>query len=169
MEIVSVQSFLNYYEKIWNRTLRVIDTIPPDKINWKPNSDAFSFKDILVHLVNLERYLFIETVINNLNKYPGHSNLEINDMPNLHIYLKTMHNESVMMLKGISDEDLNTRCTTPDNASIRVWKWLRAMIEHHIHHRGQIYTYLNLIQTQSPPLYGLTSEEVRDRGKMKND
>ncbi|MFV2014253.1 MAG: hypothetical protein ACC656_02405, partial [Candidatus Heimdallarchaeota archaeon] len=95
MEIVTVLSFLDYYEKIWLRTLRVIEAIPQEKINWKPNSDAFSFKDILIHLVNLERYMFAETAINNINKYPGHTNLEINNFQDLTIYLNSMHRESV--------------------------------------------------------------------------
>ena len=38
------------------------------------------------------------------------------------------------------------------------------MIEHEIHHRGQIFTYLALIDVSSPPLYGLTSEQVIARG-----
>ena len=48
-------------------------------------------------------------------------------------------------------------------ASLATWKWLRAMVEHEIHHRGQIYLMLGLIGVPTPPLYGLTSEEVRDR------
>ena len=51
---------------------------------------------------------------------------------------------------------------TPAGAEITVWKWLRSMIEHEIHHRGQIYTYLHLLEQESPPLYGLTSEQVKE-------
>jgi uncharacterized damage-inducible protein DinB len=39
------------------------------------------------------------------------------------------------------------------------------MTEHEIHHRGQISLYLALIGVPSPPLYGLTSEEVLARGQ----
>jgi uncharacterized damage-inducible protein DinB len=35
------------------------------------------------------------------------------------------------------------------------------MAEHEIHHRGQIYLMLGLLGIVTPPLYGLTSEEVR--------
>jgi uncharacterized damage-inducible protein DinB len=42
-------------------------------------------------------------------------------------------------------------------------KWLRSMAEHEIHHRGQIYLMLGLLGIATPPLYGLTSEEVRAR------
>ena len=43
------------------------------------------------------------------------------------------------------------------------WKWLRAMAEHEAHHRGQIYLMLGMLEVPTPPLYGLTSEEVRAR------
>jgi hypothetical protein len=34
------------------------------------------------------------------------------------------------------------------------------MVEHEIHHRGQVYIYLSLLGVATPPLYGLTSEQV---------
>ena len=34
------------------------------------------------------------------------------------------------------------------------------MFEHEAHHRGQIYMMLGLRGVQTPPLYGLTEEEV---------
>ncbi|MGZ4786907.1 MAG: DinB family protein [Terriglobales bacterium] len=43
------------------------------------------------------------------------------------------------------------------------WKWLRAMVEHECHHRGQIYLYLSMLEVPTPPVFGLTSEQVRQR------
>jgi uncharacterized damage-inducible protein DinB len=43
-------------------------------------------------------------------------------------------------------------------------KWLRAMVEHEVYHRGQLYLYLGLLGVPTPPLYGLTSEQVRAGG-----
>jgi uncharacterized damage-inducible protein DinB len=37
------------------------------------------------------------------------------------------------------------------------------MIEHEAHHRGQIYLMLGLHGVPTPPIYGLTSEEVAAR------
>ncbi len=48
---------------------------------------------------------------------------------------------------------------------IVVWKWLRFMVEHEIHHRGQIYLYLGILGAPTPSLYRLTSEEVRARSR----
>jgi len=40
-----------------------------------------------------------------------------------------------------------------------------AMVEHEIHHRGQIYLMLGMLEVDTPPLYGLTAEEVRERSR----
>jgi len=53
--------------------------------------------------------------------------------------------------------------TTPGGATLAAWKWLRSMAEHEAHHRGQIYVMLRLCGVETPPLFGLTSEEVRAR------
>ena len=37
------------------------------------------------------------------------------------------------------------------------------MLEHEAHHRGQIYLMLGMLGVATPPIYGLTSEEVRAR------
>ena len=43
----------------------------------------------------------------------------------------------------------------------------RAMVEHEVHHRGQIYIYLGMLGVKTPPIYGLTSEEVKARSQSK--
>jgi uncharacterized damage-inducible protein DinB len=37
------------------------------------------------------------------------------------------------------------------------------MVEHEAHHRGQIYSYLGILGVPTPPIFGMTSEEVRAR------
>ena len=43
------------------------------------------------------------------------------------------------------------------------------MIEHEVHHRGQIYLMLRLLDVATPPLYGLTSEQVRENSQPLGD
>ena len=78
-------------------------------------------------------------------------------------YFVRMHTEAMDVFAALTPQALQARCTTPGGASMPAWKWLRAMVEHEIHHRGQLYLMLGMIGVATPPLYGLTSEEVRDR------
>jgi uncharacterized damage-inducible protein DinB len=71
--------------------------------------------------------------------------------------------EAKAIIGALSDADLERKCQTPAGVPITTWKWLRAMVEHEVHHRGQIYLMLNMLDVPTPPLFGLTSEEVRAR------
>jgi uncharacterized damage-inducible protein DinB len=84
-------------------------------------------------------------------------------------YLRDMHRESVVIFSALSASDFEARCETPGGISIRVGKWLRSMIEHEIHHRGQIYLMLGMLGVDTPPIYGLTSEEVRAKSLPASD
>jgi uncharacterized damage-inducible protein DinB len=73
------------------------------------------------------------------------------------------HAESVAIFGSLSADDLKSKCVTPAGTPITVWKWLRAMVEHEAHHRGQLYMMAGMRGISVPPLYGLTEEEVASR------
>jgi len=165
MEINSVQNFLAYYEKIRQRTLRVINRIPPDKIEWTYKECQFTIGDLIRHLAALERYMFAENFQFKPSRYPGHSKELADGYGNILDFMNRMHTETMEIIARIRDEDLQKKCTTPNGTPITLWKWMRAMIEHEIHHRGQVYIYLSMLNVETPPLYGLTSEEVFEKSE----
>ena len=75
------------------------------------------------------------------------------------------HAQTVEILRALSDADLREKCVTPGGASISVGKWPRLMVEHEVHHRGQISMALGVLGVATPPIYSLTSEEVRERSR----
>ena len=165
MEVTSVSSFLDYYGKIRERTLRVVRCIPPDKFDWTYQAGKFSFADLIRHIATIERYMYAENVQMKPSRYPGHGK-ELADGPeNVLAFMNRLHAESVEIFGRLSDEDLKKKCITPAGAPIGNAKWLRALVEHEIHHRGQIYVYLAMLGISTPPLYGLTSEELRARSQ----
>lgn len=165
MEIQSVIPFLDYFERVRQRTLKVIECVPPDKIDWAYKEGKFSFADIIRHLATIERYMYAENVQLRPSRYPGHGKQLADGYDNVLAFFNDLHRESLDIFQRLSDEDLKKKCMTPGGASITVWKWLRAMVEHEIHHRGQLYLYLGMIDVPAPPIYGLTSEEVYERSK----
>jgi uncharacterized damage-inducible protein DinB len=163
MEIQAIGPFLDYFERIHERTRRVAACIPPEQLEWRPREGAFSPGDTLRHLGAIERWMFAENVSGRPSRYPGHGPELADGYDAVMTYFDRMHAESVELIRVLTPEGLQARCTTPGGASMPAWKWLRAMVEHEIHHRGQIYLVLNILGVPTPPLYGLTSEEVRER------
>ena len=165
MQIETVGPFLDYYEKLRRRTLRVIKCVPPDKIDWTYKEGKFTFGDLIRHLAAIERFMFAENVQGQRSIYPGHGKELADGFENALEFMNRMHTQAMEIFGQLTDEDLQKKCLTPMGTPITVWKWLRAMTEHEIHHRGQIYLYLALLDIPTPPLYGLTSEEVRMRSR----
>jgi uncharacterized damage-inducible protein DinB len=163
MEITNAEHFLSYFEKVRERTLRVARYIPEDRLEWSYGEGKFTFGDILRHLGAIERYMFAENARLRPSRYPGHGRELADGYDAVFEYLQRMHAEAVEIFAGLSPADLQRKCVTPGGGELTVWKWLRSMVEHEVHHRGQLYVYLSMLGIPSPPLYGLTSEEVLAR------
>ncbi len=163
MEIRSIATFLPYFENIRKRTRRVIDTIPRDRIEWTHQEGKFTLGDLVRHIAATERYMFAENVQGNESRYPGHTRELADGYDNVMRYFENMHAEAMDIFSGLQDDDLQRKCTTPGGVAITTWKWLRSMVEHEVHHRGQIYLMLGMLGVETPPLYGLTSEQVYER------
>ena len=163
MEIKNIESFLAYYESVRGRTLRVIECIPREQIDWAYRDEKFSFGDLIRHLAATERYMFTENAVGRPSAYPGHCRNLADGYDAVLAFFERMHSESVALLRTLSPADLQRKCVTPAGVEVTVWKWLRAMVEHEIHHRGQIYIYLGILGVPAPPIYGLTSEQVFER------
>lgn len=165
MENPNVAAFLEYWEKFRERTMRVARCIPPEKLEWTYQAGKFTLGDLLRHLAGIERFMYGENVHLRPSRYPGHGRELAEGYDAVLAYVNRLHGESMEIFRRLTDEDLQQKCITPGGAPIRVWKWMRAMVEHEAHHRGQIYLYLAMLGVKTPPLYGLTEEEVQARSK----
>lgn len=139
--------------------------IPPEHLEWTYRSGKFTLGDLVRHLGALERHMFAENVQGRPSRYSGHGEDLASGYEAVVAFFERMHDETVAILRSLPDERLEEYCETPGGGRLRVWKWLRAMIEHEIHHRGQIYLYLGMLDIETPPLYGLTSEQVLERSE----
>jgi uncharacterized damage-inducible protein DinB len=160
MEITNINTFLDYYERIRERTLKVVSLIPPGKLEWTPVPGKFTLGDLVRHIGTIERYMYAETVQGHPSSYPGCGRELADGHDNTLTYFNRLHAESMAIFRTLTDADLQRKCTTPGNVPITTWKWLRAMVEHEVHHRGQIYLLLGMLGVTTPPLFGRTSEEV---------
>jgi uncharacterized damage-inducible protein DinB len=156
-------AFFDYWEKVRARTRRVVDCIPRDRLEWTWQAGKFTLGDCVRHLAGIERDMYAENARRRPSRYRGHGRELADGWDAVLAYFESRHAESMAIFRGLSEEDFQAHCVTPGGASLTVSKWLRLMAEHEIHHRGQIYMGLGILGVPTPPLYGLTSEEVRER------
>jgi uncharacterized damage-inducible protein DinB len=158
--LLDASSFVDYWRKFRGRTLRVLDVLPPEDLEWTHAPGKYTFGDIFRHLAGIERYMYGENVRHHPSAYPGHSAALAGGPEAVRAYMDRCHAESLEIFGALTLEDLQSKCVTPAGSPITVWKWMRAMVEHEAHHRGQLYLMAGMRGFSVPPLYGLTEEEV---------
>jgi uncharacterized damage-inducible protein DinB len=141
----------------------VVTCIPPDKLEWTFRAGTFTLGDLVRHLATIERNMYAETLAGRPSRYAGCGRELADGYDAVLEYFDRLDAETKEIIGRLSEADLARKCQTPAGTPITTWKWLRAMVEHEVHHRGQIYLMLNMLEVPTPPLYGLTSEEVRAR------
>jgi uncharacterized damage-inducible protein DinB len=167
VDIRDAGTFADYWDNVRARTLRVAEAIPADRIEWAPAPGKWSLGDILRHLGGIEREMYAENVAGRPSRYAGHGPGLAAGREAVLDYLGRMHAEAQTIFRSLTPARLEEKCLTPAGIPITVKKWLRAMVEHEAHHRGQVYLMLGLLGIPTPPIFGLTEEEVRARSATR--
>jgi len=162
MEVKTIPSFLDYFNKVRERTMRVVACIPADKVEWRAAPNKFTLGDLARHIAATERNVFAECACGGHNRYAGCGRELAEGLDAVIRYMERMHRESTNMLGRLSDDQLQQKCQSADGTPMTTWKLLRSMVEHEVHHRGELYAYLGVLGVSVPPLYGLTSEQLRE-------
>lgn len=165
MHIDNIDDFLPYYEGVRRRTRAVAECIPEGRLEWSPGEGRFTAGDVVRHIAAAERWMWAENVQGLPSRYPGHGPELAATKEEVLALFDRLHSEAIGIISRLTPADLRTKCSTVGGVEITVWKWLRLMVEHEIHHRGQLYEILGCLGVETPPLYGLTEPEVRARSE----
>ncbi len=157
-----LNDFLKKHKGIRRRTLKLIEVIEPQQLDFAYKKGKFTIADQVRHIGAIERNLFAETIAGRKNTYKGCGKELADGYENIVKYLNQTHAESLEIFQSLTDTELQEVCYTPTGHAVQKGKWLELLAEHEIHHRAEIYLYLNLLDVKTPPIYGLTAEEVAE-------
>lgn len=160
-----VADFVRYWERAHARTARLLPLVPVGMLEWRPSPKQFSFGDLWRHLSGMERFVFAEIAAGGENRYPGHGRELADGAEAVRSYYEGLHQQAVALIARLPDAALAREVQTPAGVALPTRAWLRAMLEHESHHRGQLYLMLGMVGVATPPLFGLTSEEVREAAR----
>ncbi len=160
MEITTIENFLEFYDRTREGTLRILKVVPPDKMDWSYSPGKFTIGDLIRHIAAIERNLFAEVVLGNKMNYQGCGKELADGYDSTMRYFNEMHAQSMDIFKRLSEADLSKTIITASGKPTTVRNFLRALIIHEAHHRGALCIYLNILGVQTPPIYGVTAEDI---------
>ncbi len=132
-------------------SLKRLRAVPEGREDWRPVPAAMSFADVAQHLIDCDKWLSAKLKNPDLTSITGHiGTASISGRGQYESILKDLEhtgNQRATMLMRITDEDL-ARTISDDRfgREVSIW-WLivRGNLDHEIHHRGQIATYLRVL------------------------
>src|SRR5271169_4986804 len=101
MQIPSIDGFLEYLDKVHQRTTRVVQCIPPDKLEWSFREGKFTLGDLVRHIAAIERYMFAETIQGQPSRYAGCGRELADGYEAVMTFRETLHTQTVEILSGI--------------------------------------------------------------------
>lgn len=161
--IRSVAEFVRHFEGIRRRTWTAVDRLTPALLEWRPREGEWSCGDIVRHLAGAERF-YVTKVLEDRwtdDLEPG----PCLDLEATRARLRELHAGETTRLGRMPDSRLGERLADLAGGTVSAWRFLMAMVEHEVHHRSQLDSYLSSAGVEPPQLYGYRMEEVVDRAR----
>ena len=152
---MEIELLTEFCRSVRGSTIKRLELVPEGYENWKVSPGALSFAETAKHIIDLDYWLLnkiknpntksIETetaIIKNCNK---------EEYRKLIKDLKEILGKKIDLIKTLDADKLKEKLYDDSyNSEVSlVWLILRRNIDHEIHHRGQIATYLRVLKDKN--------------------
>ncbi len=148
---LDVTHFADHYRRTFAKTLEACNAVPDDKWEWRPSKDMRSFRELVAHIVGNERAMSRGILDGDWDL----ERLRI-DFPSREEAMSSfrkLHEKTVSGFSRMSNELFHQTVETPFGSPMTRADLALRMIEHEVHHRGSLFTYLALAEVERPGLY----------------
>jgi uncharacterized damage-inducible protein DinB len=163
-----IDALLPEYDHEMGLTRRLLERVPDEDFAWKPHDRSMSLGALVTHLANIPTWT--EAIADrpefDMASVPPDATPPV---PTSRKELLTRFDENVadarMRIAGKSDGELLAMWTFRKNGQVvfvmpRLAALRGFLMNHTIHHRGQLSVYLRLKNVPLPSIYGPTADET---------
>jgi uncharacterized damage-inducible protein DinB len=144
------------------RTMDMVKKVPEDKLNWRPTEGVLSVGQLVHHIGQADMaWLKVLSRVWELGQFlTVRLNMdlldvigEVNSLTDEVQSLEITHQEIVKWMAAQSDEQLE-QVYEGGGRTLSAREIVLGLCEHESHHRGQLVTYLRLLEVQDPRPWG---------------
>jgi len=147
----SVLEMYPYWERVRKTLIQAAHLIPRGKLEWRPAKGMYTIGDLLRHMVDTEEF-WIQGVLLGTKCDPDRKR---RDFPTVVKILKDwerIHRKTVAALSKMPIRSLSRKVRIQEDGQVPVGWLLWHVVEHEVHHRAQITTYLRLLGVEPPQI-----------------
>jgi uncharacterized damage-inducible protein DinB len=139
-------------------TKKLIEAIPPDRLDWKPNPKGRSARELATHLCG-SRLWFSSGLSKKDFAAAEVSVAKAEDVPGLAQAFAKSATKAAATFKRISPKDLAAVVPFFDMAKSPGVVYVQWCLLHEVHHRGQLSNLLRAMGAKVPGIYGPSADE----------
>lgn len=154
------------FEQEMASTRKILERAPAEKFSWKPHEKSMTLGRLASHVAELPKLVVGIVNSDKIEFGTGAQPFLASSTPELLEELESNVAAARTAIAGASDEHLaqpwrlvfkgQTIFTLPRAAALR-----SVVMNHVIHHRGQVSVYLRLIDVPVPGMYGPSADDAR--------
>jgi uncharacterized damage-inducible protein DinB len=135
-----------HWEQVRSELLTLLDGFNDDELNYAPYERSWSVGQIALHIANAEDGWFRFVIQREMSEWPKDYTLEnYPSMDAIQAVLRQSHVRTLEYLAGLEAGDLQQHVESPWGASFTLNWIIWHVIEHEIHHRGELSLILGLL------------------------
>jgi uncharacterized damage-inducible protein DinB len=144
-------------------TKRVIEAIPLDKGDYRPEPVAKSALELAWHIVAAEHRFLGGICVGKFDFTPNNRPDSINNSAKIAAWFDESFNANMKQIEGLSGEQLTRSIDFRGMFQKPAVSFLQLSQTHTIHHRGQLSTYLRPMGAKVPSIYGESYDAAQAR------
>jgi uncharacterized damage-inducible protein DinB len=153
-------AIIKYWDNVRELTLKLLDLFPDDKFSFRPVSEIRSVAEQFEHILSVELYIREGLVSDMWSTVPtlglGHA-----DKATLRERLNGEHLVTSDVLRALPEDGFN-RLYQAKFGPVSGEGLIYLAIDEEIHHRGNLYIYLRLLDIKPPQMVQKYSELFRE-------
>jgi len=140
------KELFSHWDQIRSDLISTIQSFTEDELHFVPFEGSWPVGRIMLHIADAEDGWLRYVITTEISAWPDEYNLQhYPDKKAILEVLAEVHQRTVSYLSGLGEEDLSRKVKTPWGREIRqLWIWWH-VIEHEIHHRGELSLILGLL------------------------
>ncbi|HKG21520.1 MAG TPA: DinB family protein, partial [Blastocatellia bacterium] len=129
---------------------RALRAAPVDKMEWRPKEGMFTIRELVTHIPKAELMIARSALAGSMQKVElDLSNLAPEEIADI---FDRQHAELAEEVSKLGSEQAGEMMEIFGKTMPRI-ALLHGMAEHEIHHRGQLYAFLRLVDVEPPSLF----------------
>ena len=147
---MNAAELFNHWTPVRRDLLRALELLDDEQLAFVPREGLWSLGTVARHIAGAEEGWFRYVVSRELDAWPEFGDEDYATVASIMALLTEVHDRTEAYLSTVDESDLERAIPTPWDEDLPLRWIIWHVLEHEIHHRGEIYLMLGLMGMEAP-------------------